>query len=200
MSDGPPPTCFGRDPAEIVSALQKSIRRGHEEDALAFAVELDRSGFGAWTWKRLRVMASEDVGIAQPGIAAEIDALHRTWVDLRKAKDRQESERLMLVHATILLARTRKSRIVDHALIAFYADEAPRPIPDVALDKHTLAGKRMGRGWEHFWEQGTLLADAETGELSTAPVCTDRYRERAEAATAKTTQGVQEWVGVRNRP
>lgn len=173
----------GHDPSDCVSALQKCIRRGDEEGALHWAVEMDLSGYGAWVWKRLKVMASEDVGLAEPGIVAEIGALNATWIDLRKKKDdRQQSWRLMLVHAVLLLARARKSRIVDHALIAHYSSDERREVPDVALDKHTREGKKRGRGFEHFWTEGTLLADTETGELSAAPSLPDPYRERAEAA------------------
>ena len=66
----------------------------------------------------------------------------------------------------MLLSRAKKSRIVDHALIAFSADETVREIPAAALDKHTKRGRAMGRGWEHFWADGSLLADPETGELT----------------------------------
>ncbi|HEY4897085.1 MAG TPA: hypothetical protein VII01_13445 [Solirubrobacteraceae bacterium] len=187
-----PTARHAHDPSECISAIQKSIRRGEEDAALYFAVEMDLSGHGAWVFKRLRVIASEDVGLASPGIAAEIQALHSTYTDLRKKKDdRQESWRLMLVHAVLLLARARKSRIVDHALVAHYSDVERREIPDIALDKHTAAGKRKGRGWAHFFEEGTLLADRETGELHHEPHLPDPYRERAEAAVSRTTEASQ---------
>jgi replication-associated recombination protein RarA len=179
----PPTARGGHDPSECISALQKAIRRGDEDGALHWAVELEMSGFGEWVFRRLRVIASEDVGLAEPGIASEVGALYTAWTDLRKKKDdRQEPWRLMLIHATLLLARARKSRIVDHALIYAYSDTERREIPDVALDKHTLAGKKRGRGWEHFWTQGTLLADPDTGELNQGSL-PDPYREQAEAAT-----------------
>jgi replication-associated recombination protein RarA len=37
---------------EAASALQKSIRRGKERDALYWASELDLAGFGNYIWKR----------------------------------------------------------------------------------------------------------------------------------------------------
>jgi hypothetical protein len=94
----------------------------------------------------------------------------------------QGGHRLFLTHATLLLVRAKKSRIVDHALTAFYNSDQAHPIPDVSKDKHTLAGKRTGRGWEHFSTEGTLLNDGE-GELSHAPHLPDNYLERAMAAT-----------------
>ena len=46
MSDRPT-TVRAHDAAEVVSWLQKAIRRGLEEDAVYCAVELERSGIGA---------------------------------------------------------------------------------------------------------------------------------------------------------
>ena len=93
---------------------------------------------------------------------ATIQGLYQAWADQRKKKDeRNGPERLFLVHAVILLSRARKSRMVDHALIAYY--EAPRdkrPIPDVALDKHTARGRKLGRGHKHLWEEGAKVSDA----------------------------------------
>lgn len=158
---------------EVSSAMQKCIRRGLEEDALFWATELDRAGFGEYVWKRLRIICSEDVGLASPGLPTEIRALYDNWRDQRKKKDEHHGpERLFLVHAVFLLCRAPKSRIVDHALIALYEGTRPTPeIPDFALDRHTLRGKRKRRGWRHFWDEGARLV----GE-----VLPDSWRARAE--------------------
>lgn len=144
---------------EVASALQKCIRRGLEEDALFWATELDMAGFGEYVWKRLRIICSEDVGLASPGLAAEIRALYDNWLDQRKKKDeRHGPERLFLVHAVFILSRAPKSRMVDHALITLYEGRRElREIPDFALDRHTLRGRRMRRGWKHFWEEGARV-------------------------------------------
>lgn len=144
---------------EVASALQKCIRRGLEEDALFWATELDLAGFGEYVWKRLRIITSEDVGLASPGLAAEIRSLYDNWVDQRKKKDeRHGPERLFLVHAVFLLSRAPKSRMVDHALIVLYeGTRSPRKIPDFALDRHTARGRKMRRGWGHFWDEGATL-------------------------------------------
>ena len=55
-------TQSGYDFFEISSALQKCIRRGMEDDALHWAVELYASGYGEYVWKRLRIMSSEGRG------------------------------------------------------------------------------------------------------------------------------------------
>lgn len=146
---------------EVASAMQKCLRRGLEADALFWATELDLSGYGEYCWKRIRLIASEDIGLAEPGLPAVIQALYTAWTDQKKKKDeRHGPERLFLIHALLLLARAKKSRLVDHALIAAY--EAPRPprdIPDFALDKHTARGRQRRRGHEHFWVEGAKLAN-----------------------------------------
>jgi len=156
-------TKHGYDFNEVASAFQKSIRRGLEEDALYWAVELDLSNYGEYAWKRMRIMVSEDIGLAEPMMAATIQALYDTWLALRKKDDAAHCpERLQLVHAVLLLVRAKKSRMVDDCLNVVYGDHRTgRQIPDWALDKHTARGKALRRGWTHFEDEGCRLANAE---------------------------------------
>jgi len=151
-------TVHGHDLNEVASAFQKSVRRGLERDALHWAIELDLSNYSEYAWKRMRIMTSEDVGLAELGLPAQIQALYQMWVDQRRKRDQRHGpERLFFVHAILLLVRAKKSRIVDHALIASYGNHTRREIPDWALDKHTLRGKKLGRGAKHFFEEGIRL-------------------------------------------
>src|SRR6478752_6344808 len=88
---------------EVTSALQKCIRRGLEEDALFWATELDLSGFGEYVWKRLKIIASEDIGLEENSLAAiAVRALYENWLEQRKKADtRHAPERLFLVHAIL---------------------------------------------------------------------------------------------------
>jgi len=170
-----PPTQRGYSFHEVASALQKSIRRGLEEDALYWAAELDRSGYDQYVWKRLNMITSEDVGLAEPHLPATIRALYETWMETKKKKDERNPERMFLVHAVLLLVRAKKSRICDHAKMWAYSDHIDyREIPDFALDKHTHQGKRMGRGFEHFFDVGQQL-------VNTPDDLPDEYYERARA-------------------
>ena len=180
---GIPSTRRGFQFDEAASAVQKLIRRGDEDGALYFALELSDSGYTQYVWRRIFVIVSEDVGLAEPHMPATIHALHQNALTL-EAK-RKGSGRLPLVHAVLLLARAKKSRVVDHALIAFSGDETVREIPDVALDKHCKRGRAMGRGLAHFFEEGSLLANVETGELEHEPHLPDPYRERARAVALR---------------
>lgn len=178
----------GHPLGEVASAFQKSIRRGLEDEALHWGVELDTSNYGEYAWKRMRIMCSEDVGLAEPHLPATIYALYQNWVDQRRKRDTKHGpERLFLIHAIILLVRARKSRIVDHALITYYGNHDRRAIPDVALDKHTASGKRMGRGVDHFFDEGIQLANK--AELN------DPYQEKARETLLKQERGASETSG-----
>ena len=153
----------GYDFFEVSSALQKCIRRGMEEEAMYWAVELFNSNYQEYVWKRLRIMASEDVGLAVPGIVAEIHALYQHHkLQATKKEDKNQPERLFLTHAVLMLCRAPKSRVVDHALLYHWMrhEHVHLEVPDFALDKHNERGRRLGRGWRHFFFTGTLLADS----------------------------------------
>jgi replication-associated recombination protein RarA len=157
---------------EASSALQKAIRRGDEDAALFWATELDKSGYGEYVFKRLKIIASEDIGLGEVRCSLLVESLHRNWVDQRKKKDGTNSEALFLVHAVLLCVRAKKSRMVDHACCVYYNNANDRrEVPDFALDKHTLRGKKMGRGFEHFFSAGAKLENTSNLE--------DLYEARA---------------------
>ena len=145
---------------EVSSAFQKAIRRGDEEVALFFATELETSGYGEYAWKRMRIITSEDVGLAEPTMPATIWALYEMYVAQKKKKDDNSgSEALFLIHAVLLLCRAKKSRLVDWAIIALWSEHPSRhmEVPDYAFDKHNQKGRSMGRGLDHFYQEGTKL-------------------------------------------
>lgn len=173
----------GYDFFECSSALQKSIRRGLEEDALFWAVELFESNYVEYIWKRLKIISSEDIGLASPGISSEIQALYEMHRELSKKKDDlNQPWRLFLVHAIIKLCRAPKSRLIDWALIYHWGchQKLLRPIPDFALDKHNEKGRKLGRSWNHFFEEGTKL------EQNPLIISEETYKENAKESISGT--------------
>jgi replication-associated recombination protein RarA len=154
-NDGPT-TPKGYDFHEVLSALQKEIRRGNEYQAVYWATELESFNATA-LWNRLRVIASEDIGIANPMAPLVVDVLEKNYADALQRQN--DSWKLFLVNAVLYLARSPKSRIVDNLLIAVYNEERKLEIPDYALDMHTYRGRKMGRGIEHFFAEGAKLAN-----------------------------------------
>ena len=156
---------------EVVSALQKSIRRSDEKQAVQWAAEMDQSGFGSYLWNRLTIITSEDVGVAWPEGPAVIAALRNSYETMVAKGRRGGAERIFVIHATMLLARAKKSRRVDVAIWSAYGHERPEfpEIPDYALDWHTARGRQMGRTDEtgegmRFWleEASKLINEDET--------------------------------------
>jgi len=137
----------GYDLHELLSALQKCIRRGLEEQAVFFAVELDGFGSSGSTtlWNRLKIIASEDIGCANPIMPILIETLERSYLRA-KEKLNDDSYRLFLVNAVVCLCRSPHSRIVDDLLHVVYDDSKLIPIPAFALDGiHTARCTNEGK-------------------------------------------------------
>lgn len=145
----------------VSSSFQKCVRRGLEADAMYWAVELWESGYDEYLWKRIKVIVSEDIGLAEPNLPATIHALASFYKDVKAKTKGQErpSERIFLTHAVMLLCRAKKSRVIDHVQVFFFRahKNERKPVPDFAKDKHTAEGKRMGRGLAHFFDEGAKL-------------------------------------------
>lgn len=154
-----PPTANGYDFFECTSSFQKAVRRGDEANGMFFAVEMYNSGRAEYAWQRMFVMVSEDIGLANPELAGQIWSLYQMYCYLKGKSN--EPEKLHFTHAVLLLIRSPKSRLVDWALIDHFRLHEERvsttPPMDVALDKHTMRGKRMGRGFKHFFDEGCKL-------------------------------------------
>jgi len=145
----------GYDFFECSSAFQKSVRRGVEHDAIFFGTELAGSGYAKYLWKRMFVIVSEDIGLANDQILLQIRALYDNWQLI--AQKNIEEAHIPILHAIMLLVRSPKSRIIDNVKMwAMKSDYTP-DIPDYALDVHTRRGKRMGRSYDFFLTEGRKL-------------------------------------------
>ena len=159
---------------QVISALQKEIRRGHTENAVLLAYEmiLTSAALEDYLWQRLLVIAVEDIGFGDVSAPVLLNALHQTL----KGFDRSMGERkLFAVHAVRYLCACQKDRTSDEMInwvIYSVEHEGVRPvIPDYAIDMHTSAGQALGRGRRHFFEVGAQLhPEAETRDLT--------YRDR----------------------
>jgi len=129
-------TTLGYDFYEAASALQKTIRRGEEEAAMFWALEFAGT-YDAFLWRRLVIIASEDVGPADSTMAVLIETLQWQYQDVKKASKRP-SERIILAHAIIALCRAPKSRVADDlaCLVAHQRESEGlrREIPDYRVE------------------------------------------------------------------
>jgi replication-associated recombination protein RarA len=171
-----PDTKNGLPAMACVSAMQKAIRRGLEREAMEFAVELMHTSktFHSMVCNRLEVICHEDLDTLAaphifPFVAASLAASRE-----RYSKSIGEA-RLMVGNCIRMMARAPKSRAGCHfaaaiGLRSLLEDHAPT-IPDYALDMHTMKGKAMGRGLDHFRKEGAKLIPPPTAD--------DPYEEEA---------------------
>ena len=165
---------------EVISVIQKEIRRGNEYQAVYWALELE-SFNNKVLWNRLKVIGTEDVGLANPTIPLLIFVLEKNYFDTYERKN--NVYKLFLIHAILLLSRTPKSRIVDDLLSTISSDikdfNKRIEIPEYALDIHTYRGRKMGRGIKHFLEEGAKILN-EKGENPYKKLAKERILNKIE--------------------
>jgi replication-associated recombination protein RarA len=146
---------------ELMSALHKSVRKGDERRAAAYALEMatkDKS-WHSMTLNYLQTIAHEDVSVADMTTATYVMT---TCQYLRDYYDRKKHvENMGLTNCVIALCRAKKchdgvclSEIISGELGCFewrqgLENKIPE-IPDYCYDMHTKRGREMGRGVDHF--------------------------------------------------
>jgi replication-associated recombination protein RarA len=154
-------TANGLAADEVRSSLQKYVRRGQLEEAVLAAYELYCSGeaFEDLLWRRMEIMAAEDVGMGSPSLPAVIEALHAQRGRLARGGDRW----LLAAHAVRLLVNAPKDRtsaeLADWARHVAESGTRSAAILDAAVDMHTARGVQMGRGRAHFFAEGNIVAN-----------------------------------------
>jgi hypothetical protein len=155
---------------DLVSVLQKEIRRGRIDNAVLAAYEMFMTSpdVAQHLWRRLRLIAVEDVGIGLPIGPVLIDVLHRNF------NATPGGDWMMACHAVRLLASASKDRTssehADWVATKVALGEALVEVPDYARCVHTRAGQGLGRGLTQWWDNGAQVRD----ELLSAD---HRYRD-----------------------
>jgi hypothetical protein len=150
---------------QLVSALQKDIRRSNVDNAVLAAYEMLTTSpeVAEHLWHRLKVIAVEDIGMGEPLAPVLLNCLHENYHAVTGGE-----QTMMAVHAVRFLATAQKDRtssehndLVTHKV---ESGELVVCVPDYALCVHTKVGQEMGRGLWEWWETGAKLND----ELETA--------------------------------
>lgn len=130
---------------DIASAFIKSIRGSDVDAGLYWLARMLEAGEDArFIARRLVILASEDVGMADPQGLLVADAAARAveFVGLPEAQ-------LNLAHAVVYLATAPKSNAVTTALGAARADVHEQPlgaVPSHLRDAHYKSAARLGHG------------------------------------------------------
>lgn len=169
-------TAHGFAADEVISALQKEVRRGHAENAAVLAFEMlsTSAELEAMLWRRLLVISVEDVGwgdLNAPQFVHNLCQMAERFERSGYPPDRG----LFAIHAVRYLASRPKDRSSDEMYgwiqKAVAAGELQPVIPDYALDRHTARGQALGRGRQHFYEEAARLEPELEGRELT-------YRQR----------------------
>ena len=130
---------------EIVSGLQKAIRRGQEERALFFMEEMIEANFVKYFWRRISIIVLEDIGLADAFAPVLINSL-------AQANERLNTKEIKDTYypgmAVLYMCRAKKSREVDYALDWIDRNRSLRlkiEPNDVDLDCHTHIGRQRLR-------------------------------------------------------
>jgi len=162
---------------EVCSTLQKALRRGLEEEAMYWALEMAESGYGAYLWRRLQVVAAEDIGLADPLALVITVAGWQATAECTKSFTKAPGMKTEFLGMVILyLCRSLKNRESDDFACYIMARRKRGwrlEIPDYALDEHTDRGRRMGRGDEYWWTEGSRIVNHRP-----APGVGDIYRDK----------------------
>jgi replication-associated recombination protein RarA len=145
---------------EVISCLQKSIRRGMVENACLVSYEMMHTSpeLERYMWDRLAIISVEDIGFGETMAPVVIHALER----LSQRFERHQGDRFLFgIHAVRYLATRFKDRSSDEMynwMLHAVENEGLRPqLPDWVIDMHTARGQAMGRAERHFLEEGAKV-------------------------------------------
>ncbi len=161
---------YGRDEHyDIVSAFIKSIRGSDPDAGLYWLARMLAAGEDArFIARRLVILASEDIGLADPTSLLVADAAARAveFVGLPEAQ-------LNLAQAVVHLATAAKSNRVTVALGRAQADVAERPagaVPTHLRDAHYRGAAVLGHGagydYPHDDERGWVAQEHRPAEVA----------------------------------
>lgn len=137
---------------DVISALQKSIRGSDTDAALHYLARLIEAGDLPIISRRLRVIAYEDIGLANPAVAARAI----TAVDTAEKLGFPEA-RIPLANAVIELALSPKSNSAYTAVDAALADVrkgGTGDVPDHLKDAHYKGAEKLGHGVDYVYPHG----------------------------------------------
>lgn len=153
-------TKHGLPADQVISALQKCIRRGDEQTAMRMAYELyvTSQAHEEKMWNRLLVIPIEDIGFGDPNAAVIV----KTCNDLRKEFPYGDGDRpIFFLFAIRYLCKCKKERSTDHIKNLIMKENAKGVVPEVpewTIDMHTNKGRfELGRDVFYFLDEASKV-------------------------------------------
>ena len=164
-----PDTKNGLPAMVCVSAMQKAIRRGLEREAMEFGVELlhTSQSLPHHGLQPAEVICHEDLDtLAAPHVVPFVAAAVAQSQERYAARSIGEA-RLMVGNASGSCAARQSPAPAAISLppsgCGLMLEDYVPTVPDFALDQHTLEGRKLGRGLDHFRQEGAKLVPPPTG-------------------------------------
>lgn len=187
-------TVNGYNPYELLSAMQKFIRRSMEQEALFCFYELEYAGLYNVAANRLAICVYEDCGIANIPLLNSINSHIDQMSKWHTAKN--GAWRLVLGNIILQACRGPKNRIADHFVCSVGGRRANgwkinmEEYEEFVYDKHTARGKALGRGLDHFFKEGIKIVESN----ETTNYCNEEYSELSKVYS----RGANLWESARN--
>jgi len=187
---------------DVTSAFIKSVRGSDADAALHYLARMMEAGEDPrFIARRLMILASEDIGLADPTALTTAVAAAQT-VQLIGMPEAQ----LTLAHATIALAVAPKSNAVTTAIGAAIADvKAGKigPVPAHLRDAHYSGAKKLGHGSTYKYSHDEPFGVAEQQYAPDVVLDAEYYRPTAlgaEAAVKERWERIRRLVRGTKRP
>jgi replication-associated recombination protein RarA len=169
-------TLSGYKYGEVISAIQKEIRRSNERNALYWCMELEQN-FDKHLWSRLSIICAEDIGLASIQTSLFVAHCKEEYSRLRKIKN---------TGATMFSPKSRLADDLNHVVHRRNIEDSIE-IPDYALDKHTSRGRSMGRGFDHWITEGAKIENSVYQDME------DGYNPYSEERIEREKQNINFW-------
>ena len=112
---------------EVLSAMQKSIRRGLDKETLFWTAELEQSGLGLLALARFGIIIPEDIGLGGPELAVDYCAVRKAYLSLLQSCDAVDEGEPLPPHAgraQLILAFARRLAAAPKCRMAHTAASA----------------------------------------------------------------------------
>jgi putative ATPase len=159
---------------DTISAFIKSVRGSDPDAALYWLARMIYAGEDPrFIFRRLVVLASEDVGLAEPNAIAVVNACAQAFDRVGLPEGRYP-----LAHATLYLSTVPKSNSVMGFFDALAAveqereDDIPNPLRDSNRDKHSFghgAGYLYPHAYRDHWVEQQYLPASLQGQVFYQP-------------------------------
>lgn len=121
---------------------------------------MNESGFWRYCFRRLQVIAGEDIGLANPEAMILVSSTFNSLLLSDKTQKYKSVDNNVLGLVVCYLARSPKSRHIDYlgGVILKRKQNGWLPeVPEYAIDEHTRVVKEQGKDDNEFFREGSKI-------------------------------------------